>query len=400
MDVISFLIWLLVALPLVYLYLVALASFRMSQTQPSASPRTKFAIAIPAHNEETVIARTITTLRQIDYPAELIDIFVVADHCTDQTAANARAASAITYARDDGPRGGKGAALSWLFERIFSGDKSYDAVVVFDADTIVDPKFLRLMDARLQAGARVVQGNHRIINPQDAWFAALTWAMFIVDNRFQNHGRANLGWSAKNMGDSICFRADILRQLGWGEGLTEDYEFRQRLLLQDIKIQYEPAAMGYGEAAISWEIARAQRARWLGGTYRASRQYARDMLKEGMRRCDAALLDGAAQAYLPSYSTLTLISVAVLAAHLLLASWFSSWVVWLWLLLTALFAIYPLIGLLFERAPARAYLAIWLGPVFIIWRTWLSATARFGRKNIVWVRTARREDVQADGAKK
>jgi hypothetical protein len=59
-------------------------------------------------------------------------------------------------------------------------------------------------------------------------------------------------------------------------------------------------------------------------------------------------------------------------------------------MLGALFA-YPLLGLLLEKAPLRAYLAILSGPVFILWRTWLALTARFGGRSVVWVRTAHGE---------
>ena len=390
---------LIIALPAAYLYTLALASLRVRHTAPSDSPRTRFAIAIPAHNEETVIAQTVTRLNDLDYPHDQFAIFVVADHSTDRTAANARGAGATCWECNDGARGGKGTALAWLFRRIFSDETWSDAVVVFDADTRVDNRFLRVMDARLRAGARVVQGNHRISNPTDAWFAALTWAMFIVDNRFQNLGRANLGWSAKNMGDSICFRTDILRRMGWGEGLTEDYEFRQKLLLQGIKIQYEPSAIGYGEAPISWAIARKQRERWLTGTYKASRHYAPEMLREGICTRDFALLDGALQAYLPSYSTLTLLALGGFVLHVLFYTWFASILMNVWAGLVLLLGVYPLIGLILEHAPARAYVAIWLGPVFMLWRTWLSVSSRFGDKDVTWVRTARRDDVQTDGVK-
>lgn len=393
MTIVSLLGWVALVLPTLYLYLIALASVRTRSVQPSKEPRTRFAICIPAHDEETVITRTVEKLRKLDYPRELYEVFVVADHCTDQTAEKARSAGAICWERKDGSRGGKGDALAWLFNRIFSQEKSYDAIVVFDADTLVDPVFLRLMDARLQKGAQVIQGCHRIANPQDSWFAALTWAMFIVDNRFQNLGRANLGWSAKNMGDSICLRSDILRQVGWGEGLTEDYELRQRLLLQGIKIEYEPAAIGYGEAAASWTVARAQRTRWLSGTFGASRRYARKMLKAGLQHRDSALLDGALQAYLPSYSTLALFAVAGLVIHGLVYNLAVSLVVYLWGLLVILLGIYPLIGLALERAPRRAYIAIWLGPVFILWRTVVGMVARLGRYKMIWIRTKRRENL-------
>jgi cellulose synthase/poly-beta-1,6-N-acetylglucosamine synthase-like glycosyltransferase len=400
MNILFLLIGCALAVPVLYLYVIAFASVRVRVTLPSAQPRHRFAIAIPAHNEESVIARTVNTLRELNYPRDWFDIFVVADYCSDHTAAQARAAGAICWERNEGSRGGKGAALAWLFQRIFSGAQTYDAAVVFDADTRVDAFFLRVMDARMQQGALTVQGCHRIINPEDAWFAALTWAMFIVDNRFQNLGRSNLGWSAKNMGDSICFRADILRTLGWGEGLTEDYEFRQRLLLQGVRIQYEPAAIGYGEAPTSWQTARMQRARWLSGTFRASRRYAWEMFQAGLRRRDTALLDGVAQATLPSYSTLTLLAIVGLLIQVPFSNGVISTAILFWLGLVLMLGAYPLFGLVLEHAPMRAYFAIWLGPVFMVWRTVLSISARFGRRQVVWVRTARRNEEKIAELKK
>jgi cellulose synthase/poly-beta-1,6-N-acetylglucosamine synthase-like glycosyltransferase len=219
--------------------------------------------------------------------------------------------------------------------------------------------------------------------------------MFLIDNRFQNLGRANLGWSAKNMGDSICFRADVLRQIGWGAGLTEDYQLRQQLLLEGIKIAYEPTAKGYGEAPLTWTQARMQRARWLRGTHDASQQLARRLLVGGIRRRDMAMLEGALQAYFPSYSTLSILGMAFLFIQVLInwqiAPLFSWWVVGAWaVVVSALFA-YPLIGLALEHAPAKAFLAILSGPFFILWRTWLALTVRFGRKPTTWVRTAHGE---------
>jgi cellulose synthase/poly-beta-1,6-N-acetylglucosamine synthase-like glycosyltransferase len=191
---------------------------------------------------------------------------------------------------------------------------------------------------------------------------------------------------------TTCFRADVLRRLGWGEGLTEDYAFRQRLLLECIKIRYEPAAVGYGEAPLTWQAARAQRARWLRGTHDASRQFARRLLVEGLKRRDLALLDGALQAYLPSYSTLTMLSGVFLLVHLLI-NWqpgpvFAWYLIGAWVALVGALFVYPLIGLALEHAPPKAYLAILAGPLFIVWRTWLALTARFGRRPVVWIRTA------------
>jgi len=392
MTTLSILALVLCAMPLAYWFILALASIR-----PPASPALsgnraafRFAIAIAAYDEASVIRATVQRLLDLEYPAELFRIHVVADHCSDQTAKLAREAGATVHERNKGPRTGKGAALSWLFERILNDD--CDAVVVFDSDTRVSADFLRVMSARLAQGDRVVQGQHAISNPGHGWFPALTWAMFMIDNRFQNLGRTNLGWSAKNMGDSICFRADVLRKTGWGAGLTEDFQLRQRLLLERITIAYEPAAIGYGEAPATWSQALKQRARWLRGTSDASQQLGRRLLIEAIERRSGALLDGALQAYLPSYSTLTLLFVTVFAGQLLV-NWvfepaFSSIVVGAWAAGAASLMVYPLIGLALERAPLKAYLVILTGPVFILWRTWLALWSRAEGRQITWIRTA------------
>lgn len=380
---------LIIGISLIYRYLLALGSILPRQpTVPADNPTTRFAIAIPAHNEGPVIGATLDKLGELDYPSELYEVYVVADHCTDNTVATVQEHGAICFERAEGVRGGKGAALAWLFERI-SG-KPYDAVVVFDADTLTDAAFLRVMDARLAQGDLVVQGCHRILNPQDGWYPAFAWGMFMVDNRFQNLGRSNLGLSCKLMGDSVCFRADLVQRLCWGGGLTEDYEFRLRLLLEGVRIHYEPAAIGYGEAPVSWAAARSQRARWLRGTFQAGRRYTWFLLCEGLRRRDAALLDGVAQTLLPSLSTLTLIGGGMLVMHVVLSTVFTPVLIYLWAGVAGLLIVYPLLGLALERAPRKAYLAILSGPVFILWRTWLSLLARFGREPGMWVRTSRR----------
>ena len=108
-------------------------------------------IVIPAHDEAGVIRATVSRLLAMDYPAHLFSIHIIADHCSDNTAEVARHAGAVVHERNEGPRTGKGAALSWLFQRILEKEQC-DAVVIFDADTRVDPEFLRVMDWRLATG--------------------------------------------------------------------------------------------------------------------------------------------------------------------------------------------------------------------------------------------------------
>ena len=396
MNLVSLLLFVAVFVPSAYWFTLALASVRPPGKPEVAGrePQNKFAVVIPAHDEEHVIESTVSKLLEQNYPRRLYNVFVVADFCTDLTAQRARKAGALVLERKDGARTGKGGALSWAFEKIFTMADNYDAAIIFDADTRVEANFLKIIEARLAQGECAIQGQHIISNPGSGWFPALTWAMFMVDNRFQNLGRSNLGWSAKHMGDSICFRSDVLKKLGWGQGLTEDYQLRQRLLLEGIRIVYEPYAIGYGEAALTWKQAQTQRFRWLRGVQDANRQLESELYSAWLRRRTGLLVDGLLQAFTPSYSTLALVSMILLifqiAINVLLQPVFSPLLLIFWGLLVSLLILYPLLGLALERAPIRAYVAIMLGFVFIFWRTWLALKVRFHNKPIAWVRTDHR----------
>jgi cellulose synthase/poly-beta-1,6-N-acetylglucosamine synthase-like glycosyltransferase len=379
----------LVSLPAAYLWTIALAAIKRIQRPKPAVNLNRFAIALPAHNEESVIATTVATLQKQKYPPDCFDIFVVADNCSDRTAGLARQEGATCFERFTAERSGKGAALRWLFERIFEYGE-YDAIVVFDADTQVSANFLQVMNDCLENGARVIQGRHVISNPQAGWFPALTWAMMTIDCRLFSQGRANLGFSARHMGDSICFRTQVLKNNGWGGGLTEDYEFRLQLLLAGICIQYEPHAIGYGQAPVTWQEAQAQRLRWARGVADASRGFRLELFKQGIRRMEWRLIDGALSITLPSYSTLALVSALMLALNLLFAPHDLAWPILAWSgVLIALF-LYPWFGLALEKAPGWAYLAILAGPWFMLWRTWINLLARLRAKKVTWVRTPHR----------
>ena len=86
---------------------------------PPAKKLHRYAFFIAAHNEEAVIANLVRSIKDQDYPAELVDIFVVADACTDATAERAREAGAIVYERNDLARKGK----SWVMDYSCIQDK-------------------------------------------------------------------------------------------------------------------------------------------------------------------------------------------------------------------------------------------------------------------------------------
>jgi cellulose synthase/poly-beta-1,6-N-acetylglucosamine synthase-like glycosyltransferase len=383
-----------VSVGLLYHYLLLIAGGRRRPGAMSArTGEFRFAVAIPAHNEETVIGATVSCLRQMDCPEDRFDVHVVADHCSDATARVARVAGAIVHERDEGPRGRKGYALAWLLERLVDDARRHDAIVVFDADSRVAPDFLGWMDYALSAGAQVVQGRHVIANPEASAFAALADADMRLNNRIRNQAKENLGLSARLMGDAMCFSRKTLKTYPFDmTSLTEDREYGTYLVTQGVRVRYVPHAVSVGQATARWSDATGQRLRWYGGAFDMQRRYLGPLLRAAWRRRSLDALDRALELALPPFSVLCVLAVGLVALHGVLralevpSAWAMS------VLLTALAFAYPFLGLLAERAPGSSYRALVCGPFYALWRVGVGLTVRLRRGRVPWIRTRRTEE--------
>ncbi|MHA7262221.1 glycosyltransferase family 2 protein [Arthrobacter sp. TMN-37] len=96
-------------------------------------------VLIPAHNEEASLPSTIASLRSQSHPPERI--IVVADNCTDNTAALARRAGVEVLESVDNTRK-KAGALNQALRLVLPGQGPNDVVMVMDADTRLDAGFL------------------------------------------------------------------------------------------------------------------------------------------------------------------------------------------------------------------------------------------------------------------
>ena len=133
----------------------------------------RFAIIIPAHNEESVIANSLERLKNdLDYPKDLYDIFVCADNCTDSTFALAKEAGVIVYERHEDDPEKKRAAfpIQLLINEVLNSEKGYDAIIKFDADNIPSKNFLEEMNRALGDGVEICRAHESSSNlGQNCW---------------------------------------------------------------------------------------------------------------------------------------------------------------------------------------------------------------------------------------
>ncbi|BCV25397.1 glycosyl transferase family 2 [Gelria sp. Kuro-4] len=290
-----------------YLFL-ALFGFRLRREEEHRPAEKSFAVVVAAHNEEAVIGPLVENLFLLDYPRELYDVFVVADNCTDRTAAIARKQGAQVYERYNQTKKGKGHALEWMFRQLFSLRRQYDAVVIFDADNLVATDFLRYMNDRLLRGELVIQGYLDAKNPGDSWVAGSFALAFWVINRMWHLAKYNLGLSCALGGTGMCIATSVLKRYGWGATcLTEDLEFSMKALLQGIRTTWCHAARVYDEKPLTFAQSWRQRVRWAQGHVDVAHRYFFPLLWKGIVTRNFRLIDGAFHVFQPIYIILGLV---------------------------------------------------------------------------------------------
>ena len=233
------------------------------------APLRRYAVLISARNEEAVIGQLVESLRGQDYPAEYLDVYVVADNCTDDTARVAGGAGAIVYRRSDTRRVGKGYALNFLLSRIREerGDQYYDGYFVFDADNLLAPDYISRMNEVFSPECPIVTSYRNSKNYGDNWISAGYGLWFLRDAAFLNEPRTRLGLSAVVSGTGYVFSREImLRCGGWPfHSLSEDTEFTVHCILEGEKIGYCGEAELYDEQPTQLGQSIRQRMRWVRG---------------------------------------------------------------------------------------------------------------------------------------
>ncbi|MGI6649167.1 MAG: glycosyltransferase family 2 protein [Bacillota bacterium] len=364
---------------LAYYYFVSIFGWQKIEEKKDLTPSKKFALITAAHNEEAVIKYHIESLKRLNYPKELYDIYIIADNCTDTTAEIARNEGVNVYERFS-PQRGKGFALEWMFNELFKlEDKEYDAICMFDADNLVSSNFLLEMNAKLKQGFKSIQGYLDTKNPNDSWVTACYATAYWSMNRMWQLARYNLGLSNALGGTGLCLDIQVLKQYGWGAHcLTEDLEFTMKLLLNGIKTAWCHDCKVYDEKPVHFSQTWRQRTRWLQGHWDVAFRYMIPLIKKGITERKWYPIDGAIYLFQPVL-IMTMLFTFIMT---LIASFFPEPIYatpitnllpgWFWLMFGILGYTYPMIGLYLEGAPKKAYYYYITYPIYGL--TWFPVT--------------------------
>ena len=248
-----------------------------------ASAQHRFAVVVSARNESSVIGNLIASIRSQNYPRELVDIFIIADNCTDNTAEIARSAGAIVYERFNKEQVGKGYALDWMFNIIETeyADKNYEGYIIFDADNVLDPNYIAEMNKVFDNGYRIITSYRNSKNYDTNWITAGYSLWFLREAKYLNNARMQLGTSCAISGTGFLVSADVIRENnGWIHHLlTEDIEFTTDSIIHGEKIGYCADAILYDEQPTKFSQSYTQRLRWAKGFYQVFKNYGAKLVK-------------------------------------------------------------------------------------------------------------------------
>jgi len=309
-----------------------------------------------------------------------------------QYATQAGARVHVRVAPDDP---GKGAALNWLHDRLVGARAPADAFVIVDADTIVDPGFLRAMDRAIQAGAVAAQGFYDVRDPASSPAASLRAAALACRHHLRPLGRTALGASCGLYGNGMAFTSAILAEHRWTGHLTEDLEMQVALLLDGRSVAYVPDAQVAAEMPDTLEASVTQHQRWEAGRAQVLRTELPRLLG-ALRRGEGsrlAVADTAADLLVPPLSVLVAAQAAAGAAsavaYVLAPSRARRAVLAVNVAASAVVVGHVFAGLRSVGAPASTYRALASAPRMVLWKLGLWRRVVADGDDVAWTRTAR-----------
>ena len=366
-----------------HLGLLAAASLLYRSPRPRTVTETRFLVLVPAHNEARVIGRC---LEAITADARARDhLLVVADHCSDETAAIARRFGAVVVERKAPEEPGRAAARQAGLER--ARELEWDVVVMLDADSVIAPGFFDACERALGSDVQAVQARSE--SEHGATMASqASLAAFALQGITLPRGRDRLGFSARLRGTGMAIRRQLALAHRFRAPASEDLVFTLDLILDGIVCRHVDDARLRSRGEDAWRSFEAQKVRYEAGRMAAARAYLPRLLRRGVQRRDGAALEAAWFLATPPFALAALSLLAGLAVAAAAHAWLAAAVLGGGLVTLALVIA---IGLLQAGAGPRTWLALLLAPWYLAWKAvvQLRAIASVMRRDDYYPPTAR-----------
>lgn len=343
----------------------------------------RLAIVIPAHDEAATIVRCVRSVVKCDPPGHGIatSIVVIADNCIDSTAELAESMGVRVIVRIDTLRRGKGFALEDTFATLLAED--FDAVIVIDADTVVESNLLAEIVSLLESGADGVQARYGVLNYNVSIRTRLMNVALMAFNVLRSRGRDRLGMSAGILGNGFALSRATLEAVPYdARSIVEDLEYHIRLVRGGRKIQFADRATVRAEMPAGGSGAVTQRARWEGGRIRMIAQHSTSLAAEIVRG-DAQLIEPLLELLLLPLAFQVVLLLITLTIPFVPARAYA-------LAALAVVGVHVVAGIKVGGGSIDDFASLLAAPFYIVWKLKMSSSIlRLARHNAPWIRTER-----------
>ncbi|HKW59129.1 MAG TPA: glycosyltransferase family 2 protein [Candidatus Dormibacteraeota bacterium] len=380
-------------------------------------------IHVATYNEKRVVERLLTALAHLEYPEYEV---VLVDDSTDESVEILRRWSGwprlkiIHRANRDGYKGGA------LREALKVMDPRAEYVVVFDADSVpfpdsierLLPHFYRVSEGtsnrRFEAAfgrvdppsepgqikrrvevAAVQSYQWHVLNKSESWLTEAVRAEYAGSYMIERPFQDAIGSLKMIAGTAYMIRADVLREVGWGTSITEDWELTLKLYARGYKVVYTPWAETPAECVSTFARLARQRMRWAEGhTYNVRRWFVAIMRSPYVTPLEKLEFLYDSTYYLQA-ALFVVGSLSWLISELVFDTHVPGWTALLgWsLLFSNIFAL-PLMnlgGLVLEEAPARdvqgIFGAVVLSFALVPFQGWAAFKGLVSKDEGPWFRT-------------
>lgn len=375
----------------VYQLFLALSYFVTKNIKsPENIYNNKFAIIVPAHNEELLIGQFCESILNVSYDKTDYDIYIIADNCNDKTVDICSAYKVNVMSRVNKDNRGKGYALEWAIEQI--NIENYDSILVLDADTTVNPSILIELNKALNNGEQAIQCYIDVPNRHETWFTQLIYLSRTINDHLYHSAKNKLGLSSYLMGTGMCFHKKLLKKMKWGAfSLSEDWEYYAKLIEENYRVAFAENAIILQMESNSLSQATSQRLRWASGRFYVVKSLGFKLLIKGLLQKNVVMADASLALLLPNWSLqVNLILLVLITSLFLPSSNISHGIFLISSMLVILQGIIVLLGLTLVDNPYAVLKAIIRAPVFLVWKLVIDFACITGLyKGKEWIRTKR-----------
>ncbi len=340
----------------------------------------RLAIVIPAHNESQQVRIPVGSIAKAEKVGIRVETVVVADNCSDDTAAHAESAGARVLVRFNEKLRGKGYALDHAFQIL--QPEGYDGYLVIDADSEIGANTLTELVSFLRTGADAVQCRYLVRNPAESVRTRLMNVALMAFNVLRPRGRDRWGLSAGINGNGFALSADTLKSVPYGAAsIVEDLEYHLDLVRAGRRVQFANAAAVYGDMPVSGKGVKTQRTRWEGGRFRMLSERGPSLALEVM---------GGRFRLLEPLGDLLLLPLAFHVSLLMLSLIAGGPAQWVGAAGIFVVALHLVVAIFVGGGGLPDLAALATAPLYVVWKLlMLPAVLRSSRGKTTWVRTER-----------